>query len=207
MMSSLRALAGGAVILGLILLASFGGSNAAPPVSQTCYPVTGATGSLPGQCVNGFMNMWYDGAANAPRAAGNDYPLPVTMSGSISTTPSGTQNVAVTNFPGTQPVSVTPNRGTATKGNAIVGTTPTVLVPAQAGRSQIFISNWSETAVLACTLDGTAPTYSATTPVGLPVWPKGNLSATGAAGAFMPVGALTCVASAAGTPVYWSFYQ
>ena len=156
-------------------------------------------------CINGA------GQAVACGTAAN----PLVVSGTVTGTPSGTQNVAVTNFPASQPVSVanfpttqavstTPNRGVATAAMATVGTTASALVAAGAARSHLMVQNQSTTAVLTCTFNGVAPVSGTT---GIEIYPMGNVAASGMAGAFMPTGAVNCISNTAGTRVYVSYLQ
>lgn len=172
-------------VLGLV-----GAAYAASP-SRPEYFVTGPTGERSGPIAS-VMNMWFDGAANLPRPISTDYPVPVT--GTVTTAPTGTQAV-----------STSPNRGTATRTNPAVGTTAVQIIPAGPQRSFWMVQNNSPTAMLTCTLDGTAPVSMS---AGFTVYPNGGTrTQAGFAGAFMAVGALTCISSAAGTPVAVEYLQ
>lgn len=178
--------------LGLALLACLTGVAVAQ--SEWLPPAGGGPAPL---MVPGLVNL-----SNRAVPVSSSNPFPVT--GTVTAAPSGTQNVAVTNFPATQAVSTAPNRGVATASMATVGTTASALVPAGAARSHLMVQNQSTTAVLTCTFNGVAPVSGTT---GIEIYPMGNVAASGMAGAFMPTGAVNCISNTAGTRVYVSYLQ
>jgi len=100
--------------------------------------------------------------------------------------------------------AIPPTRGIATMSNTSLGTTATQLIPAGPARAHMLIQNQSTSGLVFCTFNGVTPVAGTT---GILVSPMGTVSANGVAGSFMPVGAVTCVASAAATPVYVSYLQ
>lgn len=189
--------------LGLLLLVGLAGVAVAQ--SEWLPPAGGGPAPL---MVPGLVNL-----SNRAVPVSSSNPFPVT--GTVTAAPSGTQNVAVTNFPNpqtvsvgnfpaTQAVSTTPNRGVATANMATVGTTAVALVPAGAARAHLMVQNQSNTAILTCTFNGVTPVSGTT---GIEIYPMGNVAASGMAGAFMPTGAVNCISNTAGTRVYVSYLQ
>lgn len=189
----------GGVVAGMVLVGFTLTAISAVPSSQSEYALPGVAGGARAAAPS-MVPLWFDSVANFPRPTGDSYPMPV----AVTSVPPVPRDVTVTNFPASQPVTIAPNRGTATEAMVTVGTTPVVVIPAGANRSYMFTQNQSTTAVLTCSLNGSTPVSGTT---GSEVYPMSNIVASGFASGFMPVGPVTCVAPTAGVRVHVRYVQ
>ncbi len=189
----------------LVVAGTINASNRAVPISgANPLPVSGSVTSTPSGTQNVAVQNF---PASQPVTVGN---FPATQQVSVSNLPatqpvSGT--VSVSNLPATQAVTTSPARGTATTATVSLGTTAQQVVAAGANRSYFMVQNQSATADVACTTDGTTPAIGSTANPSVLLKPNSLLQASGAAGAFMPVGAVMCIASAASTLLHVRYVQ